>query len=194
MAALKEMTVVTSGKLRAPAYELLDAETNLLAWKEGGRTPAELFDSWLAQADALYSIGNIKINEELLAKAPKLKVIAQASVGYDNIDVAACHARGIKVGNTPHVLAPAVADLAYGLIIDSARKIARGWQHVATPANGANARAWALAWIWQAKRWALLAWATLAARLLNALWQAICVLFTTTGTAVRMTLLWARNM
>ena len=132
MAALKEMTVVTSGKLRAPAYELLDAETNLLAWKESGRTPAELFDSWLAQADALYSIGNIKINEELLAKAPKLKVIAQASVGYDNIDVAACHARGIKVGNTPHVLAPAVADLAYGLIIDSARKISRGWQHVAT--------------------------------------------------------------
>ena len=132
MAALKEMTVVTSGKLRAPAYELLDAETNLLAWKEGGRTPAELFDGWLAQADALYSIGNIKINEELLAKAPKLKVIAQASVGYDNIDVVACHARGIKVGNTPHVLAPAVADLAYGLIIDSARKIARGWQHVAT--------------------------------------------------------------
>ena len=132
MAALKEMTVVTSGKLRTPAYELLDAETTLLAWKEGGRTPAELFDRWLAQADALYSIGNIKINEELLAKAPKLKVIAQASVGYDNIDVAACHARGIKVGNTPHVLAPAVADLAYGLIIDSARKIARGWQHVAT--------------------------------------------------------------
>lgn len=132
MADLKKMTVVTSGKLRQAAYDLLDAQTNLLAWKESGRTPADLFDSWLAQADALYSIGNIKINEDLLAKAPKLKVIAQASVGYDNIDVAACHARGIKVGNTPHVLAPAVADLAYGLIIDSARKIARGWDHVAS--------------------------------------------------------------
>lgn len=132
MADLKKMTVVTSGKLRQAAYDLLYAQTNLLAWKESGRTPADLFDSWLAQADALYSIGNIKINEGLLAKAPKLKVIAQASVGYDNIDVAACHARGIKVGNTPHVLAPAVADLAYGLIIDSARKIARGWDHVAS--------------------------------------------------------------
>ena len=130
MADLKQMTVVTSGKLRQTAYDLLDAETNLLAWKEGGRTPADIFDGWLAQADALYSIGNIKINDELLAKAPKLKVIAQASVGYDNIDIAACHARGIKVGNTPRVLSPAVADLAYGLIIDSARKIARGWQHV----------------------------------------------------------------
>ena len=68
----------------------------------------------------------------MLDKAPNLKVIAQASVGYDNIDVAECNARGIRVGNTPRVLSPAVADLAYGLIIDSARKIARGWQHVAS--------------------------------------------------------------
>ena len=103
-----------------------------MAWKEGGRTPADIFDGWLAQADALYSIGNIKINGALLDKAPNLKVIAQASVGYDNIDVAECNARGIRVGNTPRVLSPAVADLAYGLIIDSARKIARGWQHVAS--------------------------------------------------------------
>ncbi len=132
MAELKNMTVVTSGKLRKTAYDLLDANTNLLAWKEGGRTPADIFDGWLIQADALYSIGNIKINGALLDKAPNLKVIAQASVGYDNIDVAECNARGIRVGNTPRVLSPAVADLAYGLIIDSARKIARGWQHVAS--------------------------------------------------------------
>ena len=73
-----------------------DANTNLLAWKEGGRTPADIFDGWLAQADALYSIGNIKINGALLDKAPNLKVIAQASVGYDNIDVAECNARAFS--------------------------------------------------------------------------------------------------
>lgn len=88
MAELKNMTVVTSGKLRKTAYDLLDANTNLWAWKESGRTPADIFDGWLAQADALYSIGNIKINGALLDKAPNLKVIAQASVGYDNIDIA----------------------------------------------------------------------------------------------------------
>lgn len=43
MAELKNMTVVTSGKLRKTAYNLLDANTNLLAWKEGGRTPADIF-------------------------------------------------------------------------------------------------------------------------------------------------------
>lgn len=130
MNTLKNMTVVATGKLRQVAYDLLNEETNLLSWQESGRVPQAELENRLAQADALYSIGNIKIDSELLDKAPKLKVIAQASVGYDNIDVEACNARGIAVGNTPGVLVDAVADLAYGLIIDSARSIARGWQHV----------------------------------------------------------------
>ena len=118
MADLKQYIVAASGKMRQPAFDLLNEQVQLLSWQQGGRVPAEQFDSWLAQADALYSAGNIKIDAALLAKAPKLKVIAQASVGYDNIDIAACTARGIKVGNTPGVLNDAVADLAYGLLID----------------------------------------------------------------------------
>lgn len=130
MTDLKKMTVAASGKLRQVAYDILNENTKLLSWQQGGRVPAEQFDAWLAEAEGLYSIGNIKVDEALLAKAPKLKVIAQASVGYDNIDITACTARGIAVGNTPGVLVDAVADLAYGLILDSARSIARGWQHV----------------------------------------------------------------
>lgn len=130
MTDLKQYTVIASGKMRDVAYEKLSSAVNLLAWQRGGRVPAEQFDQWLAQADALYSAANIKIDEKLLAKAPKLKVIAQASVGYDNIDVAACAKRGIAVGNTPGVLVDAVADLAYGLVIDSARHITRGNEHV----------------------------------------------------------------
>lgn len=127
---LKQYIVAASGKMRQPAFDLLNEQVELLSWQQGGRVPAEQFDSWLAKADALYSAGNIKIDAGLLEKAPKLKVIAQASVGYDNIDVAACTARGIKVGNTPGVLNDAVADLAYGLIIDCARHIVRGSEHV----------------------------------------------------------------
>jgi len=110
----------------------------LLGWQKGGRVPAEQFDEWLAKADALFSTGNIKINEELLAKAPNLKVIAQASVGYDNIDIAACNARNIPVGNTPGVLVDAVADLAYALILDSARKIVLAYDHVKSGKWGEN--------------------------------------------------------
>lgn len=138
MTNLKEFTVVASGKMRDVAYEKLNASVNLLGWQKGGKIPAEQFDEWLAKADALFSTGNIKINEELLAKAPNLKVIAQASVGYDNIDIAACNAHNIPVGNTPGVLVDAVADLAYCLIIDSARKIVLGYDHVKTGKWGEN--------------------------------------------------------
>ena len=138
MTNLKQYTVIASGKMRDVAFEKLDAAVNLLGWQKGGRVPAEQFDEWLAKADALFSTGNIKINEELLAKAPNLKVIAQASVGYDNIDIAACNARNIPVGNTPGVLVDAVADLAYALILDSARKIVHAYDHVKSGKWGEN--------------------------------------------------------
>lgn len=127
---LKKFVVAASGKMRQPAFDILNEKTTLLSWQQGGRVPQEQFDEWLSKADALYSAGNIKITEELLAKAPKLKVIAQASVGYDNIDLEACTARKIRVGNTPEVLNDAVADLAQGLIIDSARHLIKGSEHV----------------------------------------------------------------
>ena len=138
MTNLKQYTVIASGKMRDVAFEKLDAAVNLLGWQKGGRVPAEQFDEWLAKADALFSTGNIKINEELLAKAPNLKVIAQASVGYDNIDIAACNARNIPVGNTPGVSVDAVADLAYALILDSARKIVLAYDHVKSGKWGEN--------------------------------------------------------
>ena len=138
MTNLKQYTVVASGKMRDVAFEKLDAAVNLLGWQKGGRVPAEQFDKWLAKADALFSTGNIKINEALLAKAPNLKVIAQASVGYDNIDIAACNARNIPVGNTPGVLVDAVADLAYALILDNARKIVLAYDHVKSGKWGEN--------------------------------------------------------
>lgn len=129
---LKQFTVMASGKMRQCAYDALKDKVNLLCWQQGGRMPQEQFDAWLSQADAIFSISNFKANEELLAKAPKLKVIAQSAVGYDNIDVAACNAHGVRVGNTPGVLVDDVADLAYALLIDSARRIVKAHAHVAS--------------------------------------------------------------
>ena len=130
MKALKDYTVVASGKVREAAYNKLNSMVNFISWQQGGRIPKDEFAVRLAQADALYSTGNVVIDEKLLAMAPNLKVVAQASVGYDNIDVAACAERGIPVGNTPGVLVDAVADLAYGLILDSARRIVQADAHV----------------------------------------------------------------
>jgi len=64
-----------------------------------------------------------RVNEELLAQAPYLRVIANVGVGYDNIDVAACSRRRIMVTNTPGVLTEATADLAFALLMAVARRI-----------------------------------------------------------------------
>ena len=126
---LKDKMVICSGKVRPVAIAYLQDKVTLKSWQQRGRVPEEQWNAWLHEADALYSTGNIRIDEKLLQKAPKLRVVAQSSVGYDNIDVEACHARGVKIGNTPGVLVNAVADIAYGLLIDTARGIVRGHLH-----------------------------------------------------------------
>ena len=126
---LKDKIVICNGKIRSVAIEYLQDKVTLKSWQQRGRVPEDQWNGWLQEADAFYSTGNIRIDEALLQKAPKLQVIAQASVGYDNIDVEACRAHNVKVGNTPGVLVNAVADIAYGLLIDTARGIVRGHLH-----------------------------------------------------------------
>ena len=126
---LKDKIVICSGKIRPVALKYLQDKVMLKSWQQRGRVPEPQWTEWLREADALYSSGNIRIDEALLQKAPKLQVVAQASVGYDNFDVEACRAHNVKIGNTPGVLVNAVADIAYGLLIDTARGIVRGHLH-----------------------------------------------------------------
>jgi glyoxylate reductase len=67
-----------------------------------------------------------KIDEELLARAPLLKMIANYGVGYDHIDLDAVTARGIPVSNTPGVLTDATAELTFALILSVARRVVEG--------------------------------------------------------------------
>lgn len=127
---IKDKIVICSGRIRPIALRYLEDQVTLRSWQQHGRVPEKEWDAWLAEADGLYSSGNIRIDETLLAKAPRLQVAAQASVGYDNFDVQACRAHKVKIGNTPGVLVNAVADLAYGLLLDTARGIVRGHLHV----------------------------------------------------------------
>jgi gluconate 2-dehydrogenase len=64
-----------------------------------------------------------RIDANLLARCPQLKAVANIAVGYNNIDVPACTARGIKVTNTPGVLDDSTADLAWALMLATARRI-----------------------------------------------------------------------
>ncbi|MCA1827245.1 MAG: 2-hydroxyacid dehydrogenase [Myxococcales bacterium] len=80
----------------------------------------------VAQASALLPILGDRIDRELLDAAPRLRIVANHAVGYDNVDVLACTARGVWVTNTPGVLTESTADLAFTLLLTLARRIREG--------------------------------------------------------------------
>jgi D-3-phosphoglycerate dehydrogenase / 2-oxoglutarate reductase len=86
------------------------------------RPPAELAAD-LKDADALVVRSATKVTSDLIAGAPRLRVIARAGTGVDNVDVAAATARGIVVMNAPGANSLSVAELAMGLILAMARNI-----------------------------------------------------------------------
>src|SRR5690606_20106392 len=67
---------------------------------------------------------------ELIDQFPQLKAICSLGVGYDSIDVKHAQKKGIQVSNTPDVLNDCVADLAFGLLLATARKLGQAERYV----------------------------------------------------------------
>jgi len=80
----------------------------------------------LQRADALIPLLSDKISKELMKNAPRLKVIANYAVGYNNIDIDYAKRKGIVVTNTPDILTPATADLAWALLMALSKRIVEG--------------------------------------------------------------------
>jgi glyoxylate reductase len=81
----------------------------------------------VAGKDAIVCLLTETIDAAVLdAAGPPLKIVANVAVGYNNIDVAACRARGIAVTNTPDVLTNACADFTWGLILAITRRLGEG--------------------------------------------------------------------
>ena len=74
----------------------------------------------VAAADALI-VRSDKVTQEVVAAAPNLKIVVRAGAGYDNLDLAACSAKGIVAMNTPGQNSNAVAELALGMMIYMSR-------------------------------------------------------------------------
>jgi glyoxylate reductase len=95
----------------------------------------------VAGADAIVCLLTDAIDAAVLdAAGPSLKIVANVAVGYNNIDVPACRARGIAVTNTPDVLTNACADFTWGLILAITRRLGEGERVVRAGAWGG----WAL--------------------------------------------------
>ena len=120
--------------------ELFDTRLNL---EDRPFTRQELMDA-VASCDALVATITDKIDAEVLAHAgERLKLIANFGAGVDHIDVAAAHARGILVTNTPGVLTEDTADLTLALMMAVSRRIVEG----ANVAQAGDFTGWAPTWM-----------------------------------------------
>ncbi|MFG1360074.1 2-hydroxyacid dehydrogenase [Xanthobacter pseudotagetidis] len=104
--------------------------------------PLDQLDAARAPAvRAIATKGKVKVDDALLARLPKVEIVANFGVGYDTVDAAAAAARGVVVTNTPDVLNEEVADLTLGLLLATVREIpqadrfvrAGGWARSAFP-------------------------------------------------------------
>jgi lactate dehydrogenase-like 2-hydroxyacid dehydrogenase len=77
----------------------------------------------VADCDALFVVSSDRVDRELIAAAPRLRIVASGSVGFNHIDRVACAERGIAVTNTPDVLNEATADMAWTLLMAAARRV-----------------------------------------------------------------------
>ena len=88
--------------------------------------PQNTLKSKIKNVDGLICFPYDKIDKKIIETAENLKVISTYSVGYDHIDTQFAKEKKIRVGYTPEVLTDATADLAFGLLIDSLRRISEG--------------------------------------------------------------------
>jgi D-3-phosphoglycerate dehydrogenase len=108
--------IVTEGSDPAP-----------LAWLRKRANVVEIphdhpdFDKALGSAEGLVVRTYTRVNDAMLAKAPKLRVVGRGGVGLENIDVAACRARGVQVVYTPDANTWAVGDFVFGYMLQLLR-------------------------------------------------------------------------
>jgi lactate dehydrogenase-like 2-hydroxyacid dehydrogenase len=85
----------------------------------------------VAGHDGVLTLLTDRVDDEFLdAAGPQLRVVSNYAVGYDNIDIAACARRGVRVGNTPGALTETTADLAWSLLMAAARRLPEGDRYV----------------------------------------------------------------
>jgi len=104
----------------------LAAEHEVDLWPQHLPPPPEALREHAAPADGLLCLLTDRVDADLIAACPRLRVISNFAVGCDNVDVAAVRARGIALGYTPDVLTETTADLAVALMLAIARRLPEG--------------------------------------------------------------------
>ncbi len=109
------------------AMRLLDGVVEYRMWdREDAPVPRETLLREIVDVEGIICLITEKMDAEVIDRARRCRVIAQVAVGYDNIDVAAATRRGILVTNTPGVLTETTADMAWAILLATARRVVEG--------------------------------------------------------------------
>ena len=106
--------------------DVLSQAADVEVWPDPLPPPRSVMEEKVGEVDGLLSLLTDKIDDALLERAPRLRVISNMAVGYNNIDIDASTRRGIPIGNTPGVLTEATADLTVALVLAAARRVVEG--------------------------------------------------------------------
>ncbi|MCK1984232.1 MULTISPECIES: 2-hydroxyacid dehydrogenase [Peribacillus] len=120
---MKQKIYITR-KLPEQIIEGLSQNYDVRMWdQEDIPVPREVLEEEIKEAEGLLCLLTEQIDESLIEQAPNLKIIANMAVGHNNIDVQTATKRGIMVTNTPGVLTETTADLTFGLLLATARRM-----------------------------------------------------------------------
>ena len=122
--------IVVTRRPPGDAIDRLAASNDVWVSPENSVIDRDVFLARIADTEGLYCMLTDGIDAELLDAAPNLRVVSNMAVGVDNIDLAECQRRGVAVGNTPDVLTDSTADIAWALLMASARRIEAAIDHV----------------------------------------------------------------
>jgi glyoxylate reductase len=106
------------------------AACDAAVWDDELPPPRDVILRQAREADGLLSLLTDSVDAELMDACPRLRVVSNFAVGFDNIDIPAATARGILVGNTPGVLTETTADFAFTLLLAAARRVVEGVDYV----------------------------------------------------------------
>jgi glyoxylate reductase len=99
-------------------------------WSEYGPPPKQVIKENIMDADALVSLLSDEIDEDVFDAAPKLHIVAQMAVGFDNINIKEATKRGIYITNTPGVLTETTADFAWALLMAVTRRVVEADKYI----------------------------------------------------------------
>lgn len=122
--------VFVTRKIFQEALDRISRAADMEVWPDELPPPYDVLVQKAGNSDGILSMLVDKIDANLMAKSPRLKVISSMAVGHDNIDVAEATRHGIRIGYTPGVLTETTADLIFAILMAAARRIVEADKYV----------------------------------------------------------------